>query len=152
MKISDFLREKRILLNLEASNKEEAIKELGELLRDADEISDFDLFLKHVFERENLNTTGIGNNVAIPHARTDTVKKFVVAFGRSPQGIEFNSVDNKPAKFIFLMGTPMAKGLNKYLKILAYLTRLLNKKAFQEGLLKASSPQEIIENFKIIEH
>jgi len=151
MRIADFLKEDRVLLKLEACNKEEAIKEVAGLLRSSKEVTDFDLFLKDVFSRESLNTTGIGEYIAIPHARTDAVKDFVIAFGRSLEGIEFDSLDKKPAKFIFLMGTPQEKGLNSYLKILAHLTRLLKRESFREALLKASSPKEVIEEFRKVE-
>ncbi len=151
-KITDFLKEKWVLLNFKASNKEEAIKELAYLLKDSDEVSNFDLFLKDIFERESLSTTGIGNYIAIPHARSDAVKKFIIVFGRSSKGIEFNSLDGRPAKFIFLIGTPKQEGVNNYLMILAHLTRLLNKKDFQNTLLAASRPKEIIEEFRKVEH
>lgn len=152
MRIADFLKEDRVLLKLEAGSKEEAIKEIARLLGNSKEITDFDLFLRDIFEREALNTTGIGEHIAIPHARTDAVKDFVIAFGRSSEGIEFNSLDKKPAKFIFLMGTPQENGLNSYLKILAHLTRLLKHESFREALLKASSPKEVIEEFRKVEH
>jgi fructose-specific phosphotransferase system IIA component len=152
MKVANYLKEDRILLNLKATNKEEAIKEIANVLKEAEEISDFDVFLKDVFERESLSTTGIGNYIAIPHARSEAIKEFVIAFGRSSVGVEFNSLDGKPARLIFLMGTPKEKEINNYLKILAHLTRLLQKEDFREALLKAASAQEIIEEFKKIEH
>lgn len=151
MKIRDYLREDRILLDLKTHSKEEAIKEISTLLKDAKELVDFDTFVKDVFERENLGTTGIGNEIAIPHARTDAVKDFVIAFGRSSEGVEFNSLDGKPAKLIFLMGTQKEKNLNNYLKTLAHLTRLLKRETFKSSLLKASSPKEIINEFKKVE-
>ncbi len=152
MRITDFLKEERVLLDLNATSKEEAIKEIANVLKNSEEVVDFDLFLKEIFDRESLSTTGIGNYIGIPHARTDAVNRFVIAFGRSSNGIEFNSVDGKPAKLIFLMGTPKEKGLNSYLEILAHLTRLLNKKELQEVLLNATSPKDIIEAFKNVEH
>jgi len=151
MRITDFLKEDKILLDLKASSKEEAIREVASLLKNEKGISDFDLFLKDVFEREELNTTAIGKDIAIPHARTDAVKEFVIAFARAPQGIEFNSLDNKPVKLIFLMGTPKSKGLNNYLKILACLTRLLDKENFREAILNASSSKEIMGEFRKVE-
>jgi len=146
--IKDFLREDRMLLNMKSSNKEEAINELAHLIKDAKEIIDYDTFLKDVFKRESLVTTGIGHYVAIPHARTDAVNDFVVAFGRSLEGIKFDSFDKKPAKFIVLMGTPKAKGLNSYLQLLAQVTRILKRKGFQDSLLKASSTKEVIDEFE----
>jgi fructose-specific phosphotransferase system IIA component len=148
MKIGDYLTEERISLELKTHTKEEAIKEMSTLLKDAKELVDFDTFVKDVFEREKLGTTGIGNEIAIPHARTDAVKDFVIAFGRSSEGVEFNSLDGKPAKLIFLMGTQKEKNLNNYLKTLAHLTRLLKRESFRSLLLKASSPREIIDAFK----
>lgn len=66
----------------------------------------------------------------------------------SQEGVEFNSVDGKPAKLIFLMGTPKEKELGNYLKILSRLTRLLDKESFRNSLLKANSPKEIIDEFE----
>lgn len=151
VKITNFLREERIALDLSAYDKEDAIRKVAALLGNATEISDFDLFLKDVFERELLSTTGIGNGIAIPHARTRAVKEFVIAVGRSSDGVDFGALDNRPANLIFLMGTPKDKGLNSYLRILAHLTRLLQKEDFKKGLLYASSPKEIVEQFREVE-
>lgn len=152
MKATDYLKESQMDLNLIASSKEEAIKKLGVLLKNAKAISDYDGFIKDVFDRESLNTTGIGHYIAIPHARTNTVKDFVIAFGRVTDGLEFGSLDKKPVKLIFLMGTPKERGLNGYLRILSSLTRRLDKESFREQLLNAATPKEIIEIFKKVEH
>ncbi|HDN85669.1 MAG: hypothetical protein DRP68_04285 [Candidatus Omnitrophota bacterium] len=151
MKVASFLKKERMIMNLEAQTKEEAIKEVANLIKDAPEIIDFESFVKDIFDREALATTAIGSQVAIPHARSDNVKNFVIAFGRSREGIDFNALDNKPVKLIFLMGTPKEEGINDYLKILAHLTRLLQKETFRESLLKAKSPEEIIEEFEKVE-
>ncbi|MCF7870225.1 MAG: fructose PTS transporter subunit IIA [Candidatus Omnitrophica bacterium] len=151
MKIANYFNKDNILLNLEASGKSDAIKKLALLLVGSKKIIDFDQFLQDVFDREQLKTTGIGDQIAIPHARSDAVEDFVIAFGRIPQGMDFDSLDNKPAKLIFLMGTPANKGINNYLQILAYLTRILNKEDFRKDLLAAKSTGEIIEVFKKIE-
>ena len=147
MRLSDYFRKEMIKLNLKAEVKEEAIKELGSAMKGAKEITDYENFLKDVFEREALATTGICNGIAIPHARTDAVSQFVIAFGRSKRGVEFESLDGKPAKFIFLMGTPKDE-VNQYLKLLGRLTRLLKKESFRESLLKAQEAREIIEIFE----
>jgi len=152
MKVTDYLKESQMELNLTAPSKEDAIKKLGVLLKNSNAISDYENFIKDVFERESLNTTGIGHFIAIPHARTNAVKDFVIAFGRVAEGLEFGSLDKNPVKLIFLMGTPKEKGLNGYLKILSSLTRRLDKESFREQLLNASSPKEVIEIFKKVEH
>ncbi|RKY39790.1 MAG: hypothetical protein DRP76_03040 [Candidatus Omnitrophota bacterium] len=151
MKVSPFLKEERIILELKAKTKEEAIKEVASLLKDASEIINLDDFLKEVFEREKIGSTGIGKGIAIPHARTDNVKKFVIAIGKSEKGIEFQAVDKRPVKIIFLMGTPKEEGLDEYLKILAHLMRLIDKEAFRSSLFSAKTAKEIIEIFKSAE-
>lgn len=148
MNISDLLTPDRIILQLKASSKNEAIAELGNLLKDADELNDFNQFITNVFEREKLSTTGVGNHVAIPHARSDAANRFVIAFGRSLEGINFDSLDKKPAKLIFLMGSPKIKQLHSYLKTLAHLTRLLKNADFQIALMQATTSKEIIEIFR----
>jgi len=151
MKILPFLKEERINLSLQSTTKEEAIKEVAFLLKDAPEIISFDNFIKDVFEREKIGTTGIGKEIAIPHARTDSVKKFVIAIGRSEKGVDFQAVDSKPVKIIFLMGTPKEEGLDEYLKILAHLTRLIDKDSFRSSLFSAKTAKEIIDIFKSVE-
>ena len=152
MKVTDYLRENHMDLDLTASSKEDAIKKLGILLKNEKTVSDYDQFIKDVFQREALSSTGIGQNIAIPHSRTNTVKDFVIAFGRINDGLEFDALDKKPVKLIFLMGTPKDKGLHDYLKILSSLTRRLDKEPFREQLLNASTPKEIIEIFRKVDY
>jgi len=151
MKVSPFLKEERIILELKAKTKEEAIKEIAYLLKNAPEITNFDGFLNDIFEREKIGSTGIGKEIAIPHARTDNVKEFVIAIGRCKEGIEFQAIDKKPVKLIFLMGTPKEEGLDEYLKILAHLTRLIDKDSFRSSLFSAKTAKEIIDIFRSVE-
>ena len=150
MKISDYISEKTICLDLKNTTKESTIKELAELLKDAEEVTAFNTFLEDVFAREKLCSTAIGNEIAIPHARTDAVNNIIIAFGRSINGANFNEPDNKPAKLIFLMGTPK-KDINKYLQVLAHLTRLLKKESFHQRLLDAENKAEILNAIREIE-
>lgn len=151
IKLTEYLREDRILLEFKASNKKDAIKELLNLLKDSEEVKDIDIFLKDIMERESLSTSGIRDHIAFPHARSDSVQSFVMVFGRSSEGIDFAALDEKPAKLIFLIGNPKRKGQNEYLTILAHLARLLQKESFREVLLKVISPKELIEAFKKME-
>ena len=148
MLVSSYLKENQISLDIKAANKNEAIKELSLLLKNCKNIADFDGFIQDVFSREALSTTGIGNEIGIPHARSEAVKDFVIAFGRSEDGVEFASLDGNPVKLIFLMGTPKEKNLTQYLQLLSKLTRLLKDKSFRETLLKVQSPEEILAEFK----
>ena len=147
MKFCDYLREDRTNIHMKARTKDEAIKELAELLRDAEEVTDFDGFVRDVYEREKLASTGIGNRTAAPHARTDEVNRFVIAVGKSEDGIDFDSIDGVPVNVVFLMGTPKSP-LGDYLKMLAHLMRLLKERDFVDNLVKAKSAGEVISYFR----
>ncbi|NQT28152.1 MAG: PTS sugar transporter subunit IIA [Candidatus Omnitrophica bacterium] len=150
MVVSDYLKEKFCLVDLQATDKEGAIKELSEVLSAGGKIIDQEAFRKDVLEREDLGSTGIGNNVGIPHARTKAVKGFVVAFGRSTSGIEFKALDGEKVNLIFLMGADPGE-LNLYLRILAELSKLLMNGTFRETLISAKSAAEVIAAVKKFE-
>ena len=150
MTVSDYLREKVCLLDLKATNKESAIKEIAEVLASTGKIIDQEAFIKDVLEREELGSTGIGNNVGIPHARTKAVKGFIIGFGRSTSGIEFKALDGEKVNLIFLMGADPSE-LNLYLRILAELSKLLMSSAFREALISANSAAEVIAAVKKFE-
>ncbi len=151
IRMGEYLTAEQIVLEIKAQNKENAIKEVASLLKKSPEIVNFDTFIKDIFKREELRSTGIGNGIALPHARTDAVENFLIAFGRSEKGIEFDSIDGKPVHLIFVMGTPENRGLNHYLKILARFDRFLRKESFRKALLTATSPDKILEEIRTIE-
>ena len=150
LEIKDYIRREFINLNLLSERKEDAIRELAQLMRGAQEVVDFERFLEDVFERERLGTTGIGDGIAIPHARTSAVGQLVIALGRSARGVEFESLDGKKVKLLFLMGTPEGS-VSHYLKILAQLTRILKEGAFREKLLKAQDAEAVVTLYREIE-
>ena len=127
VKISGLLEKDKIRLSMVSTDKKGAIRELGELLRDSPAMVNYEEFIRGVFDREEVATTGVGDEMAIPHARTDAVKEFVIAVGRSEGGIDFGSSDGKPARLIFLLATPKNQ-VPQYLQILAHLARLLKKR------------------------
>lgn len=149
-KISEHLKKERIILELNASNKKEVIEEMASVLKGAPEIIDFDKFLEDVFQREALGTTGIGQNVALPHARSSNVKDFLICFGRSKKGVEFESLDEEPVHLVFLIGNPK-EDVQNYLKTLAHLTRMFKKEDFRNRLLNAQTAEDVIEVFRIQE-
>ena len=147
MDITDFIQKDLINLNLQSRNKEDAIKELALLMEGTPAMGNLKGFLKDVFEREHLETTGIGDEIAIPHARTDAVKQLILAFGRSPHGINFDSLDGRKVKLFFLMGIPR-ESVSHYLKILAQLTRLLKRGPLREKLFDVEDSNEVVALFK----
>lgn len=150
LEVKDFVRKGLINLNLLSESKEDAIRELARLMKGAQEIVDFERFLEDVFERERLGTTGIGDGIAIPHARTDAVGQLVIALGRSAHGVEFESSDGKKVKLLFLMGTPEGS-VSHYLRILAQLTRLIKGSTFRKKLLEARDRETVVRLFREIE-
>ncbi len=150
MKVLKHLNKDLIRLDLKASRREEAIRELGEAMQGVRGVKDQGRFMNDVIDRERLGTTGIGNGVAIPHARSDAVDRLVIAFGRSRKGVEFDSLDGKPATLIFLMGTPTSN-VQPYLRTLAHLSRLLQKEEMRNSLLEAKDASGIMKVFKVYE-
>ncbi|MBN3040820.1 MAG: PTS sugar transporter subunit IIA [Candidatus Omnitrophica bacterium] len=147
MLVSQYLKEKFCILELGSDTKEGAVREIADKLESTNKITNKEKFIDDVLEREHLGSTGIGNSIGIPHARTDSVKGFVMGFGRSSKGIEFKALDGVRVKLIFLMGADPGE-LNLYLRILAELSKLLMDQSFRDALLSASSEAEIIKILK----
>jgi len=150
MKVSDYLRGEFCILDLKAQNKDEAVREIADNLSASKKILNTEKFISDVLERESLGSTGIGNNIAIPHARTQAVKGFVIGFGRSMAGVDFNALDGQKVNLVFLMGADPAE-LNLYLRILAELSKLLMNKSFRETLVAAQDVAEVINIVKKFE-
>lgn len=150
MKLCDHLSERTIATELEATEKNQAIAELGELLKGCDVVRDHEQFVGAVFSREMEGTTGIGEGVAIPHARTDSVTEFVTALGRSPDGIDFQAVDGKPVHLVIMMGVPTKK-VKDYLKLLAHLSLLVKQKDFTRRMLDAPDAAAMLETLQSYE-
>lgn len=150
MDVRDYVKKELINLNLLSKKKEDAIREIAKLMENTREVVDFKHFLQDVFEREKLGTTGIGDEIAIPHARTDAVNQLIIAIGRSTHGVEFESLDGRKVRLLFLMGTPKGS-VSHYLKMLAQLTRLLKNDPFREKLLEAEDGETVVKLFREME-
>jgi len=142
MRISKYLKEEFCVMDLKAEDKNSAIAEIAGVLKKSKELTDAQAFLDDVFKREELSSTGIGDGVAIPHGRTDAVREFIIGFGRSKDGLDFNSLDGKKVHLVFLMGASN-KDLNLYLRLLAELSRLIINGKFRQDLMNAQSPKEV---------
>jgi len=148
MKLMDFLIPNAIEPNLKSNNNMDAIRELVALLKNARAITDDNEIVKAVLEREELGSTGIGDGIAVPHSKSETINKVIAAFGRSEKGIDFMSeLDNTPVRLVFLLIAPKdAPSAN--LSALARISRMLKNKEFREKLLKAKGKSEMLEIFK----
>ncbi|MBT1278576.1 PTS sugar transporter subunit IIA [Thermoanaerobacter sp. CM-CNRG TB177] len=133
-----------VTLNLEAKNKEEAIIKLAELAQKEGKITSVEEYARSVFDREKAYTTGVGNGIAIPHGKSKAVKEAMIVFGKTTDGIEWDSLDGKPVNLIFLLGVPEENVDNVHLKILSQLSRKLMNDSFIEMLKKAVTVEEIL--------
>jgi PTS system nitrogen regulatory IIA component len=147
MRILDFLRTDGILCPLHASSKKEVLEELIQPICAANPRLDRQRLLNTLLERENLGSTGIGGGIAIPHGKFDGLDHLVASFGKSRKGVDFNSLDNKPAYIFFLLVAPKNSAAD-HLKALARVSRLLKDEFLLKDLQKAETPQEI---FKVLE-
>lgn len=150
MKILDFLNKKAISPNIKATEKKEVLEELVDLLLKSEVIdkSDRDSLVKTLLNRESLGSTGIGQNIGIPHGRTNAVKELVAAFGVSKDGVNFDSLDGEPVYLFFLLVAP-EDATGSHLKALARISRLLKDKYIREILCKAKDEKTILNIFKV---
>lgn len=144
MRLSDYLDPDLILLDLPALDKGDALAQIAARLFEKKMISDREEFLSDVNKREVQGCTAIGRCMAIPHARTRTLKKIIVVMARLRTGIDFNAEDGEPVRLVFLIGTPEDRA-GEYLKVLARLSKLLKENGLPKELLKADSGTEVLE-------
>ncbi|WP_418965361.1 PTS sugar transporter subunit IIA [Cetobacterium sp.] len=144
VKITDYMSEELILLNLKAKTKDEALKELSTLIGKSEKIEKKDVIYKALLERENLGSTGIGKGVAIPHAKTDAAQSLTIAFGISREGVDFKSLDQEKVKIFFVFASPF-KDSQIYLKVLARISRLIRDENFRGKLLNCENAKEVLE-------
>lgn len=142
MKILDVLDKEAILVDLKAKDK---IGVLNELVAPAAHITGIDHkdMVRVLMERERLGSTGIGSGIGIPHGKLKNLDRLVLGFGLSRQGVDFESMDGRPAHLFFLLITP-EHATDMHLKLLARVSRLLKKESLKEMLMKAKSADEVI--------
>jgi PTS system fructose-specific IIC component len=139
--LSGYLTEQTVKVALDAGEKEAAIREMAELLARTGKVADVDELVATALRREEQGTTGLGEEIAIPHAKTDAVTAPVVGFARSAEGVEWGSLDGTKARLVFMISVPEAAAGDEHLRILALLSRKLMDAGFRERLVAA--PDEI---------
>ncbi|MGK7377506.1 PTS fructose transporter subunit IIABC [Planococcus sp. 1R117A] len=144
MKITQLLTENTIILDVTASSKPEVIDELVTQLDRAGKLNDPAQFTKDILTREQQSTTGIGEGIAIPHAKSQAVKEPAIAFGRSAQGLDYESMDGQPANLFFMIAA--TEGANDaHLEALSRLATFLMDDKFRTRILAATSKQEVLQ-------
>jgi len=142
MRLGEFLRKDFVLDDLKASDKTEVLSELVAPVAQAFPDVDPGKALRVLMDRENLGTTGIGDGVAIPHGKMDSLKEIVIVAGRSRGGVDFEALDHKPCRIFFLVLAPEHVA-GMHLRILAQISRLLSDEGFRESFLDAQDQESL---------
>lgn len=140
MRVVDFLQPDCVVANLDATSKPAVLAELSERLARSVPGVDAPTLRRILEERELLASTAIGDGIAIPHGKLDSVGHLVGVLGRAVKGIEFESIDGKPTHLVFMLVAP-ASSTGVHLKALARLSRLFRDPDFRQRLLAAPSSE-----------
>ena len=142
MKIDKILKKESVIADLLGDNKVEVIKEMTQCLKNNNFIKNDQSLFETLMEREKLGSTGIGENVAIPHGKSDEVTEIITVLARSKNGVEFESLDQKPVHFVCMVIAP-ATSTGQHLKVLARISRLFKSQGLREEILKAGNSDSI---------
>lgn len=143
MRITELLTKETIAMDLSATTKEGAIDELAQQLNQAGKLNHLDDYIAAIHKREQQSSTGIGEGIAIPHAKVEAVKTPAIAFGKSKAGVDYDSLDMQPAHLFFMIAAP-ATGAQTHLDALAKLSSVLMDESVRQALLEADSPEEVL--------
>ena len=144
MRISDLLIKDRINLDVQANDKTSLIRELAKLHEKTGVLNDYEGYIEALEAREAQSSTGIGEGIAIPHAKTKYVKKPALAMGRKTSGIDYQSLDDEPATLFFMIAAPDGAN-NTHIETLARLSQLLLDDDFKEALEKAPTADAVLD-------
>ena len=142
MKIADVMRKELMLLPAQATNKEDILDEMVQQLVDTGAVNDFDVFRKGIADREESMSTGLGDGIAMPHAKNKAVEETSVVFAKQPAGVDFESLDGQPARLFFMIAAKDDAN-ETHLSILANLSKLLMNADFIQALEAADTPESV---------
>lgn len=145
--LTEMIDERLISFGLDVKDKNDAIEKIGQMMFEANKVSDKQEYIQGVFDRENEVSTGIGMGIAIPHCQSEVVKTGAFSLVRLKQPIEWGSLDDQPVDYVIMLAAPK-NGDNMHLKMLSTLAMNLMDDTFRNGLLKATSIEDIKEVFK----
>ncbi|HLP02336.1 MAG TPA: PTS sugar transporter subunit IIA [Opitutaceae bacterium] len=143
VRLTQLLHPSRVLLNVQQTKRTAAINEVARLLEGHPDITDYPHFYNELLARERLDPTCIGNEVALPHARTDHAQAIVLAIGRCPSGVYFENCQ-QTVRLIFVVATPKSQP-GDYLALVGALCRVLKAPETRDALMKAQTPEEFIQ-------
>lgn len=148
-RLSKLLDPARINLDVQNTKRTSALNEVAKLLESHPDVANFQGFYNELLARERVDTTCLGNEIALPHARTEHVKKIVLAVGRSLPGVFFEN-SNQNVRLMFVLGTPKTNPTD-YLILVGALCRLIKDAPHREALFAATTPDAFIATVKSLE-
>ncbi len=143
--LKDYILTEKIRF-LESANKDEVLDILVDSVRSFQAIKDFEAFKRAVKERESILSTGIGNNVAIPHVKMSEIDEFFIIIGVHKKGINWESIDENLVNLIFFIGGP--DNHNLYLRILSKLFLIIKNKNIRDKILTCNTKEEVAKIFE----
>ena len=141
-RITSLLDPARILLHVQSTKRTTALNEIARQLDGHPDVANFAGFYDELLARDRLDTTSLGNAIALPHARTEHVRKIVMAVGRTDTGIPFDA-SGELVRLFFVLGTPKTKP-GDYLAVVSALCKILKDPADRESFMSARTPEEFI--------
>lgn len=147
MFLSKLMDERLINCGITAKDKKEVIDEMADMFVEARVVTNKSDFCDSILKREEIESTAIGDGVAIPHGRSDAVRFLRVAFGRSRKGINFEAIDKKSVNIIFMIAAP-SDTRKEYLQAVAKIARLLKSRIMREALLLSETPKDVMKIIK----
>ncbi len=148
MRILDFLLPENVVAPLVATDKEGLLRELCDALKNSGALEDPDLAFEAVMMRERLGSTGIGEQVAIPHAKTKGATSLVGAFGVTADDIDYGTVDDQPVRLVFML-VAGEDATAAHLKALARISRVLKNRSFRDKAREATSSEQLFDLIRI---
>lgn len=143
MKITELLKADTIILDLKSQTKNDVIHELAEKLSSSGRLQDKGKFIEAILTREAQSTTGIGEGIAIPHAKIKAVKVPAIAFGRSKEGIDYDALDGQPSHLFFMIAASEGTN-NEHLETLSRLSSYLMDSKFRLKIESAFSVDDVL--------
>ena len=143
MKITEILVRDAVILNLGVRTKNEVLAEMTAALAKVEPQIESDRLLEVLLEREALQSTGIGDGMAIPHGKIAGLDRLVATFARSGEGVDFESIDGQPTHHLFMLVVPEHSG-GKYLKALARISRFFRDPGFRQRLTDAETLEDVM--------
>ena len=143
MKITDLITPAGICLNASAADKQDILRQITELMNKQGNVADLEKYRQSVLAREKESSTGVGEGIAIPHAKTSAIIKPGLAAMVVPNGVDFDSLDGAPVKLIFLIAAP-EKAENTHIDMLSRLSEMLMDETFRANLLAAKTAEDFL--------